>query len=169
MIRSISRNAVLALGLAQAMSLFANTAAFAQSAGNFGVMEFDYIRPDGARITEIRNINLELYISSGGTSFDPVQSAQQSECDPPVLPTIPVFPSPAPPPSSQSLPPSTSTVVIYQEPVGGVPGWYQRVKYVRPTYPRPDGTWDPPGPWGNPQVNQIRGAIPDARCSFVSQ
>jgi hypothetical protein len=136
---------------------------------NHGSIEFSYHRADGVHITEVRTIDMDAYVASNGGNITPLQSTAQSICDPVVLPTVPVFPPPAPPPGNIGLPPSTGMVDLYQLPVGGEPGWYQRVRYTRPVYPQPDGTWDPPGEWGNPLVTQVRGQIPNARCETMPE
>lgn len=161
------------LGFSTAMLVAIGTAASAQDGKingvNYGTITYSYIRSDGVLVTEVRDVDMDAYVASGGANISPIQLPSASECDPVVLPTVPVFPPPAPPPSSMDLPPSTSVVDIYQQPTNGVGGWYQRVRYIRPVYPNPNGTWNPPGSWGNPQINQVHGQIPNTRCSLVSQ
>lgn len=163
-----------ALTLCAGLLIAAGTAAVAQDGKdtatlNYGTITYSYLRGDGVWVTEVRDVDMDAYVASGGTNISPIQLPAASECDPITLPAVPVFPSPAPPPPGMSLPPSTSVVDIYQQPTNGVGGWYQRVRYVRPVYPQPNGTWNPPGDWGNPQINQVHGQIPNARCSLVSQ
>lgn len=157
------------LALGSALFFLASAAVSAQSVTNFGTIEFAYLNQNGTHISERRNIDMEAYVASGGSNVASLQSAEESVCALVESPLTPEFPPPAPPPNSLDIPPSTSMVEIYQLPLGGVGGWYQKVQYYRAVHPNPDGTWDSPGPWSNPLKNQVHGQIPNLPCEASSE
>ena len=160
----------LASVTASAQGVTKHIAASAQQVTSYGVIEFTYVKQDGVRITERRNVDMDAYVASAGYDIAPIQLIQASICDPVELPVVPVFPPAAPPPSPLAFPPSTGMVVIFQFPAVGGGEWYQSVQYSRTVYPNSDGTWDTPGEWGNPLVKQVHGQVPNAAgCETSSE
>ena len=152
-----------------AMFFLSCVAVSAQGVTNFGTIEFAYMSQDGAHLIERRNIDMDAFVASDGSNVAALQSVEKSVCNLLESPLIPDFPPTAPPPNSRDIPPSTSMVEIYQLPLDGVHGWYQKIQYYRAVHPNPDGTWDSPGPWSNPLKNQVHAQIPNLSCDTSSE
>ena len=142
------------------------------SPANYGLIQFSYIRADGVKITESRTIDMDLYISSGGGNINPILITQVGACDT-QLPTVVVWGDAPPPPSSLDW--SVSTINIIQDPIsggGGPGGWHRKYTYTRPIYKKPNTTpptWDKPGDWNPPFINDFQGPTVNVTCTTSTE